>query len=317
MSVVPLRTPSFRAKVRPGFTLVELLVVIAIIGVLVALLLPAVQAAREAARRISCTNKMKQVVLATHNFHDTYQALPYGTRDKQPGVSVNTYYTGFIQIMPFIEGDAVARRWKPNEPRNSTVTDSEGFSNAVLQQMKVPTYTCPTMTPPSGPLGGPENRGPCSYLFCSGSLDVQLFHYAAMYGVPEPEFDGAVIPLKDVTTVPAYPNSEPTKLRDITDGTSNTLILGETDFAPQGRPSTSMGGVWAYGYLGYAWGSTFLPFNKHNNTATVYGAFRSQHPGGANFALCDGSVRFVAESIDVNIYRAASTRSGGEATQLP
>jgi prepilin-type N-terminal cleavage/methylation domain-containing protein len=299
---------------RRGFTLVELLVVIAIIGVLVALLLPAVQAARESARRMSCSNKLKQVALATHNFHDTYLVLPYATRTRLPGEAVDTYTTGFIQLLPFMEGDAIARRWDPKLPRNSTVdSDGDGFTNATLQQMKIPTYTCPTMTPPSAPLA--ENRAPCSYLLNSGSIDVQLFHY----GTPDPEFDGPFVPIKDMGSVggPASPNKNEAKLRDIVDGTSNTFLAGETDFAPRGQPSSYYGGLWSWGYIGYSWGSTFVTFNRHNHTANVYGAFRSQHPAGANFAICDGSVKFINTNIDDVIYKGAGTRNNGEIVQLP
>jgi prepilin-type N-terminal cleavage/methylation domain-containing protein len=298
---------------RHGFTLVELLVVIAIIGVLVALLLPAVQAARESARRMSCGNKLKQVALATHNFHDTYLRMPYAVRTRLPGEAVDTYTTGLIQILPFMEGDAVARRWDSKLPRNNaTDPDGDGYSNASLQQMKIPTYTCPTMTPPSAPLT--ENRAPCSYLLASGSIDVQVFHYGT-----EIEFDGPIVPIKDAATMggDVSPNKNDTKLRDIVDGTSNTFLAGETDFAPRGQPSTMYGGVWGYGYLGYAWGSTFIKFNRHDHTATVYGAYRSQHPAGANFAICDGSVRFVNTNIDDVIYKAAGTRNNGEIVTLP
>jgi prepilin-type N-terminal cleavage/methylation domain-containing protein len=316
MSAAPALSSRFSHRSR-GFTLVELLVVIAIIGVLVALLLPAVQAAREAARRTSCVNKMKQVALASHNFHDTYQELPYATRTRLPGEATDTYVTGFIQIMPFMEGDAVARKWNPKLPRNDTTDpDGDGFSNATLQQMKIPTYTCPTMTPPSGPLGA-ENRAPCSYLFASGSLDVQLFQYPPMGG--EPQFDGVIVPVKDLATPggDVSPNNTSTKMRDVVDGLSNTFMLGETDFAPKGVPSTSYGGLWSWGYIGYTYGSTFIKFNRHDHTTTVYGAFRSQHPGGGNFAIADGSVRFVTASIDDVIYKGASTRNGGEITTLP
>ena len=304
---------------RQGFTLVELLVVIAIIGILVALLLPAVQAAREAARRMSCSNQIKQISLATHNFHDTYKQFPYATRDRLEGDTGDTWATGHIQILPFLEGDAVAQRWDPEEPRNSTVdTDGDGWTNALLQQEVIPTYMCPTMTMPTGPLTA-EDRAPMSYLWNAGSQDVALLHYAIFYGVPEPQYNGAIVPVKTYVASGSSPgpnHRQPTSFRDILDGTSNTFMVGETDFAPQGAPSTLYGGVWAYGYIGYSWGSAYHPFNKHDWTTTVYGAFRSQHPGGAQFALSDGSVRFVAETIDHTVYQAYATRHGGEVAAL-
>lgn len=304
---------------RAAFTLVELLVVIAIIGILVGLLLPAVQAAREAARRMSCSNNIKQVALSTQNFHDTHKKLPYATLDRQPNETVSTYSTGFIQLLPFLENDAIARRWDHSQPRNSAVdSDGDGYTNAILQQMKIPTYTCPSMTPPSGPLGGLENRAPSSYLFSAGTTDAQLYAYWPYYGMSAPPaFDGAVIPLHSVTTTPNSPNKKATRLADLVDGTSNTFLLGETDFMPRGVPSIEMGGIWAYGYIGYSFGTTFYPFNKHNNTTTIYGAFRSQHPDGGHFVLNDGSVQFVSEQIDTLIYKALSTRAGGEALHLP
>ncbi len=302
---------------RRAFTLVELLVVLAVIGILVGLLLPAVQAAREAARRISCANNLKQIALATHNFHDVHRKLPYASLDRQPKETTNTFSTGFIKLLSFLENDAIAGRWDHAQPRNSTLdTDGDGYTNFLLQQMKIPTYTCPSMTPPTGPLGGAENRGPSSYLFNAGTPDAQLYAYWSLYSLPAPpKFDGAVIPLHSRSTVPNSPNQQETRMAEIIDGTSNTLLLGETDFMPRGVPSVEMGGVWAYGFIGYSFGTTFHAFNRHNHTTTVYGAFRSQHPGGAHFAMCDGSGQFVAEQIDPIIYKAMSTRAGGEAVQ--
>jgi prepilin-type N-terminal cleavage/methylation domain-containing protein/prepilin-type processing-associated H-X9-DG protein len=299
-------------SVRGAFTLIELLVVIAIIAILIGLLLPAVQKVREAASRAQCQNNLKQLGLATHGYHDVNRMFPYATLDIQPGETTSTYVTGQILILPYVEQDTVAKRWDPRLPRNSTLDpDGDGYTNAMLQTMRIPTFVCPTMNEPSGPL--PENRAYCSYLFSAGTPDVSLFHYASYYGLPEPVFDGAIIPVKN-TGVGGRPS---TRIASITDGTSNTILAGETDFKPQGVPSTSMGGVWSYGYIGYSWGTTYNPFNVHNNTGTTYGAFRSEHTGGGNFVMADGSVRFISNTINrvengVNVWQALSTRAGNE-----
>jgi prepilin-type N-terminal cleavage/methylation domain-containing protein/prepilin-type processing-associated H-X9-DG protein len=304
-----------RANTRlKGFTLIELLVVIAIIAILIGLLLPAVQKVRSAAARMKCQNNLKQIGLAVHNYHDANQKLPYASLDRQPNEAASTYVTGHILILPYLEQDNVAKRWKAHLPRNSTDdSDGDGYTNAGLQQMLIPTYTCPSMTPPSGTLGGAENRAYCSYLFNAGTPDCQLFAYWSFYGLPTPPVqDGSVIPLHSPATTPSSPNQAPGNLTGITDGTSSTFLAGETDFKPRGVPSTEMGGIWGYGYIGYSFGSTFHPFNRHNNTTTIYGAFRSEHSGGANFVFADGSVRFVPESIDHATYQKLSTRAGGE-----
>lgn len=306
---VPRRTESISFRPRAAFTLVELLVVIAIVGILAALLLPAVQMAKEAGRNTSCKNNIRQVALATLYYHETNSAFPHATRDRLPGETVDTWQSGLELILPYMEGDAIASRWDPKLPRASTVdSDGDGYTNAMLQQMIIPTFVCPTMSPPTAPLT--ENRGHSSYLFCSGTPDVALFHYAEYYGVDEPLYNGAIVPIK--TADPNSPNQRVTSQASVTDGTTVTFLVGETDFAPKGVPSTSYGGVWAYGYIGYNWGTLFHTFNNHTNTSTVYGAFRSQHPEGANFAMLDASVRFFPDKTGQLTLRAHATRAGKE-----
>lgn len=301
---------------RSGFTLVELLIVVTIIGILMAMLFPAAQAAREAARKAVCKNNMRQVALATLNFHEAQSTLPYATIDRLPTDDPDqplTWHTGLAQIMPYLEGDLIASRWNPRLRRDSQDdSDGDGYTNAMLTQMVIPTYYCPSMSPPSAPLT--DNRGPSSYLFSAGTPDAQMLHYWEYYDLDEqPKFDGAVVPvITEIDEENPSPNVKLTRIADITDGTSYTFLLGETDFTPRGVPSTSYGGVWAFGYIGYTWGTTYHPFNNHANTSTVYGAFRSQHPNGASFAMVDGSVRFVADSIDRLTYIAQSTRAGRE-----
>lgn len=313
-----------------GFTLIELLVVIAIIAVLIALLLPAVQQAREAARRSQCKNNLKQFALGVHMFHDTHNELPYAVLSRKEGDTIDTYHSGHIEILPYLEQDNVAKRWDPNKARNdNTDDDGDGYTNQMLQGMTIPTFLCPSMTLPPMRLGSSldanENRGPSSYIFSGGTRNPNLHAYTTMVdsNAGTIVFDGAVIPVWSKEGFPdAQANLKPTRLRDVTDGTTNTFMLGETTFRTKKTAGGPYGGLWAWGYTGYSHGTTMQKLNEKDEnqvdifSSPTYGTFRSEHTGGAHFAMVDGSVQFINENINFEMYQQLSTRAGGEVVQF-
>jgi len=281
---------------RRGFTLVELLVVIAIIGILVALLLPAVQQAREAARRMQCTNNLKQIGLALHNYHDTYQVFPGG--------SLPTFISGFTAILPYME------QGNTYDQYDFRIAYSDPHNIAVLEQ-EIDSFLCPSM---SIPRVAPEPQcneigAPSSYLLSEGTGSY-MNPYDGMFGL----------------TWPAHGyNNKPTRFRDVLDGTSNTLAASETTYnmrdyvwsaSPHGGCPAMAGQTrwgtarWGVGYPNITLGTTLKEFNIH--TAANNGGFQSMHPGGANTLWVDGSVSFLAQTIDRIVLDAMATRAGGE-----
>ncbi|EAQ82737.1 hypothetical protein DSM3645_10067 [Blastopirellula marina DSM 3645] len=287
--------------------MVELLVVIAIIGVLIALLLPAVQQAREAARRMSCSNKLKQIGLAIHNYHDTHLAFP-------PGVS---HYAGMsggknpiiwsVSILPFLEQDALYQELK---------TDTSGFTTEVptgaageTGARAVNAYLCP-----SDILGSVntfrENLGTSNYMACGGSME-----YANTGNfTPDANFD-----TKNYNGV--FCHNEGRSFRDMIDGTSNTLMVGERDggdIANTGSTVVRRAGTWACtDYVNYhdrvfPGASSSYPINATSNSLYPHRSFGSFHPGGAMFVFTDAHVSFLPETIDGAIYSSLATRAGGE-----
>jgi prepilin-type N-terminal cleavage/methylation domain-containing protein len=275
---------------RKGFTLVELLVVIAIIGVLVALLLPAIQAAREAARRTQCKNNMRNIGVALHNFHDVQGHLPAGwvadEPEGEPGWGWGAYLLAYLEQNALLEQQV---------DLHSHIDEPE---NADARQAVVPIYLCPSDT-----AGNPRFKltGLHDSLF-----EVGRSNYAGVFGTEEVEDD----PSNGDGTF--YHNSY-VALRDILDGTSNTLITGE-------RSSRLGGTTW----VGMVHGATeamarvvgscdHVPNDDHLH----FEDFSSFHPAGANFIFGDASVHLISEDINPAVYHALATRAGGEPVTRP
>jgi len=295
-------------KAHRGFTLVELLVVIAIMGILVALLLPAVQQAREAARRVQCRSHLKQVVLAMHNYHDVHRMFPINTSftlDVGPLSRTRSWMQG---ILPQIEQNALAELIDPSASIQAS---------RIVADRAVPLFQCPSDTH-SGRMNlradVPDDwvLGVTNYKAVGGSnWDAGNF----VHSEPSGRFAESTNGLNEGNGVicPGYLRPVTTRLSDITDGTSNTLAVGETVAAWT---------KWAWWFsFNASTGTCAIPLNykvdgircEDNITdwAHNYG-FMSRHTGGANFALADGSVKFISQSIDLGLYRHLATIQGGE-----
>ncbi len=329
---------------RLGFTLVELLVVMAIIGLLVGLLLPAVQSAREAARRASCSNNLHQIALATHLFELVMGRLPFGTRhgqvDTSSSAQFHNFYGSFLEILPYIEQDPIARQYDPSKSYSDTTPNAGGLSNAEIISRPLPVFSCPSD-------GNRRTRvsGWGSYSFSGGNNGSDSYadptcvyygypiegntgrnHYVPTKNWEGGYHDGAIINSRD-----GYTN-----LSLIFDGTSNTLLAGETahvlEQMPDGNNGITQWGAAHYprshvstnvrlgtraspggcnpnigsGPMARRWVPLEDPLNWINNGCF---GFRSAHPGGVNFAFCDGSVRLLNDSIDFRTYMALGSRA--------
>lgn len=302
VSKISVATGAYRRRTaceRKAFTLVELLVVIAIIGILVALLLPAVQAAREAARRIHCANNFKQAGLALQNFHAARRTFPVGMHD----VSGN-FFSWSAFILPYLEETVVADQIRFNEGYFST-------HNAPLSATLISAYVCPTdlqggefsnyssrfRPPPADPLDDCRNTNICGV---SDSQEWLTSHWTT----PKifPANDGIL------------GANKPCSIAQIRDGTSNTLIVGEVTGAGPGSHSSH---IWiAYNILdtrdGINSSLTTGPGGAAPPAYWAFTGFSSFHPGGCHFAFADGHIQFLTDEIASDLLVALTTRAKGE-----
>ncbi len=309
-----------------GFTLVELLVVIAIIGILIALLLPAVQAAREAARRTQCTNNLKQVGLAMHNHHSARGKLPFGEGKGNKADPITTrrgccWGTWQTVLLQYLEQDALFDGYV--NLNGSDLTGPRYGASPNVQNVtsrRINNLTCPS---------DEVNFGAIAATVAGQRYPITSHNYVVNYGntnnysvdITTPvslRFGGAPF---------GWAEEFVASFADILDGTSNTLMVSETC---QGKLTDLRGFSW------WAPGAQFTSVFPPNSTSpdiltqncttrprenlpcTANGglwniqAARSRHPGGVNAALCDGSVRFVQQNISISVWRALSTSKGGE-----
>jgi len=300
-----------------GFTLVELLVVIAIIAMLVTLLLPAVQAAREAARKTQCSNNLKQMGLAVLNYHSANGEFPPGGITEGPCCNTKSRHCWTISILPFVEEQSLYDRYDFD-------VFNEDPQNEFVRQAIVPIYHCPS-EPSATQLDQPESGPGNNLLYRRGS-------YRCMSGRvlgPERYWDrDNELPRhwRGVMHVVGVSNLKPEKIKNIIDGTSKTLAIGEMATVTHKRRRT----FWAYSYLGY---NTSVATTQSRSLLVDYDrCVEVGGPGGQNpcergwggfhsgvllFALCDGSVRNVNISIDMNVFVAIATISGEEVAQVP
>jgi prepilin-type N-terminal cleavage/methylation domain-containing protein/prepilin-type processing-associated H-X9-DG protein len=305
--------PSWPRKVRGGFTLIELLVVIAIIAILIGLLLPAVQKVREAAARTKCQNNLKQWALATHNYHGAYGKLP-------PGHNSNPRHTWVPYLWPFIEQQNLAAiAGNPDQmvfyaaPAMINYT-MNGPTGALVSQ-----YRCPS------DFGSNLDDTTQEYCRARGNYVVNWGPNGIDYGAP------AVpnAPFGDLNNNPATPQL--TTLLGILDGTSNTLMMSEC-LMPPSHDDDDWRGDFLNDEGEFCFSSLVTPNSSSPDlidsgwyvpntdplmpaaTASTqqYYAARSRHLGGVNVAMCDGSVRFVANSVSLSTWKAASTAIGGD-----
>ena len=297
----------FRRGVRSAFTLVELLVVVAILGILMAVLLPAVQRAREAANRSRCNNNLKQIGVAMLNYHDVHTSFPPGYLSgfNAAGDDTGPGWGWATLILPQMEQGPLHGLIQFGQP-------IEAPSQAAVRTTAIAAYVCPSdSAPPLWTAVTRDSAGNPVAAIC----EVASANYVGVFGVSEPGVDGEGIFFRNSAIA----------LRDVSDGASVTLLAGERSqrwgqaawvgavtkaelFPPAGSPAIPF----IENASGMILGHTFE--GPPNASGLECNGFSSEHADGANMLFCDGHVRFINASMPKLLFRALSTRAGGEST---
>ncbi|MGE3818569.1 MAG: DUF1559 domain-containing protein [Isosphaeraceae bacterium] len=328
-----------RVRPRKGFTLIELLVVIAIIAVLIALLLPAVQSAREAARRAQCVNNLKQLGLAMHNYHDVNNCLP-------PGQKSCCWGTWLVFTLPYVEQQPLFNAWNfmgdliYYQGAWDGPLRYAGACNATVSSTRINAYYCPsdgnntTLTAIGPTLGGKKFATTLqNYVVNYGNL-----HSGQPVSFLNVPYGGA--PFTDISNALAgNGGARVFNFSALPDGLTNTMLVSEcvvgtgSGGPPYSAPYDLRGFSWwgsAASFTSWMTPNSTLPDVTESNSYCIYpfqmnppcvgpttalprmNAARSRHPGGVNVTLGDGSVRFIKNTVNINVYRAISTTKGAE-----